>query len=152
MPTSNIDIARAFERLALLIELDGGDPFKIKAYKQAAFLVEGLDTQASDMLAQGRDLTEMPGIGKAIAAKIREMAETGTMAKLSEYEAKIPESLVELTKLPGLGPGRVHRLHKELGITGRAGLLDAARAGKIQQLKGFGKKIEAGIMEALEGD
>lgn len=152
MPVTNTDIARAFERLALLIEVDGGDPFKIKAYHQAAFLIEGLDTQASEMLAKGRDLTEMPGIGKAIAAKIQEMVETGTMAKLEEYKAKVPESLVDLTTLPGLGPGRVHRLHTELGVIDRAGLKAAAESGKIQELKGFGAKIVAGILKALQGD
>lgn len=149
MAATNADIARAFERLALLVELDGGDSFKATAYRQAAFVIEGLDEQVSDMLAGGRDLTELPGVGKAIAGKVRELVETGKMAKLAEYEAKIPESLIELTNIQGLGPGRVHRLHKELGVTDRAGLKAAAESGKIRELKGFGEKIEAKILEGI---
>ena len=150
MSVTNAEIARAFERLALLVDLDGGDPFKSRAYRQAAFVIEGLDEQASDMLAEGRDLTGLPGIGKATGAKIRELVETGTMSKLMEYEARIPDSMVELTELPGLGPGRVHRLREELGITDRKGLRQAAESGKIRAIKGFGEKIEARILEGLK--
>lgn len=150
MPVLNSDIARSLEKLADLIELEGGNPFRIRAYRNAARIVGELPRNVLAMTAAGEDLAELPGIGKDLAGKIETLAETGHIAVLDEMERKTPPGLLALLDVPGLGPKRVRLLYDRLGIRTLADLVAAAKAGKIHELPGFGEKSEKRILEEAE--
>ena len=150
MPVHNNDIAAGFEEIADLLEIDGANAFRVRAYRNAARLLRGLSTEVSDMIAEGRDLSKLSGIGKDLAGKIAEMAKTGSCGLLRELKHKHPPALTELLKLPGLGPGRVKTLYKKRGIRTLHQLHQAAKKGKLKGLPGIGAKIEQQILEALE--
>ncbi|MEJ5359532.1 MAG: helix-hairpin-helix domain-containing protein, partial [Desulfobacterales bacterium] len=145
----NSEIAAIFEEIADLLELQDENPFKIRAYRQAARVLRGLGTEAADLLAAGEDLRQLPGIGKELAAKIADILRTGTTAALERLRAEIPAALREMLRLPGLGPKRVRALYRELGLTTREELLPAAAQGRIRTLPGFGETLERQILEAL---
>jgi len=149
MPAHNADIAAIFEEIADLLEIQGENPFRIRAYRNAAREMQSLGVPASEMLAKGEDLTELPGIGDDLAAKIREIVETGKCKALEKLRAKFPPTITTLLKLPGLGPKRVKMLYDEIKVESIAALRQAARAGLIRELPGFGEKTEAAILEAL---
>ena len=134
MAVHNADISRIFTRLADLLEIEGANPFRVRAYRTAAQTIEDLPRSAADMIAAGEDLTKLPGIGKDLAGKIQEIAETGDLQALAEVEARTPSTLAVLTSIPGLGPKRVHALHEVLGITS---LEELARAVKEQKIRGL---------------
>jgi DNA polymerase (family X) len=150
MPVLNSDIARCLDKLADLIELDGGNPFRIRAYRNAARVVGELPRNVLAMAAAGEDLAELPGIGKDLAEKIETLAETGHIAVLDEMEQKTPPGLLALLDVPGLGPKRVRLLYDRLGIRSLADLVAAAKAGKIHEVAGFGAKIEQRILQEAE--
>jgi DNA polymerase (family X) len=150
MPVLNSDIARSLEKLADLIELEGGNPFRIRAYRNAARFVGELPRGVLAMTAAGEDLAELPGIGKDLAEKIETLAETGHIAVLDEMERKTPPGLLVLLDVPGLGPKRVRALYDHLGIRTLADLVAAAKAGKIRELSGFGAKTEQRILQEAE--
>ena len=150
MPVHNADIAAVFEEIADLLEIQGENPFRIRAYRNAARQMEAMGVPAADMVAGGEDLTELPGIGDDLAAKIEEIVKTGKCKALEKLRAKLPPTITTLLKLPGLGPKRVKVLYDKLDIKTIAQLRAAARAGKIHDLPGFGEKTEATIREALE--
>jgi DNA polymerase (family 10) len=102
------------------------------------------------MVAAGEDLTELPGIGKELTAKIQEILETGTVKTLIKLQQRIPKSVTEILKLPNLGPKRVRILYQDLKIKDLQQLSEAARQGRIRTLEGFGEKIEKAILEAVE--
>jgi DNA polymerase (family 10) len=145
----NADIAAVFEAIADLLEIEGGNPFRIRAYRNAAREVLSLGTPLADMAAQGRDLTELPGIGADLAGKIMEILATGTCRTLTQIQRRVPPQLVELLKLPGLGPKRVKTLYEKLRIDSVADLAAAARAGNVRALPGFGAKTEEKLVAAL---
>ena len=149
MPMHNADIAAVFDEIADLLEIQGENPFRIRAYRNAAREMQSLGVPAADMIAKGEDLTELPGIGDDLAAKIREIVETGKCKALEKLRAKFPPTITTLLRLPGLGPKRVKMLYDELKIESVATLREAARAGLIRELPGFGEKTEATILEAL---
>ncbi len=149
MPVHNTDIAEIFNQVADLLEIDGANPFRIRAYRNAARTIASLAQSAADMVTEGKDLTELPGIGKDLAQKIGEIVKTGTLSQLKELEGHVPPQLSRLMKMPGLGPKRVHTLHEKLGITTLEELKMAAEKGKISQLRGFGKKIEQMVLEEI---
>lgn len=146
----NADIARILNRLADLLEIEGANAFRVRAYRSAAQTVEGLPQQVSDMLAQGADLSALSGIGKDLAAKIATLVDTGTLPALSEAEQRTPRGLLELLRVGQLGPKRVKTLHDKLGIDSLEALRKAAREGKISALSGFGKKTEEKILTEAE--
>lgn len=149
MAVHNADISKIFTRLSDLLEIEGANPFRVRAYRTAAQTIDDLPQSATVMIAAGEDLTELPGIGKDLAAKIQEIAETGRLQVLAEVEARTPSTLAVLTSIPGLGPKRVHALHEVLGITS---LEDLARAAKEQRIRGlprFSAKLEAKIAEEI---
>ena len=146
MPVHNTDIAEKFSRLAEILEIQGANPFRIRAYRKAAQTIEGLPHSVASMLAEGADLSELPGIGKDLAAKIQEIVKTGHLSLLDLASSQLPGQLVELAKIPTLGPKRVKLLYDTLGIQDLKGLAKAARAGTIRQLHGFGPKIEEKIL------
>src|SRR3989344_739435 len=150
MSIHNADIAAIFDEIADLLEIQGENPFRIRAYRNAARQMESMGVPAADMVAKDEDLTELPGIGDDLAAKIREMVETGKCKALEKLRAKFPPTITTLLKLPGLGPRRVKTLYDKLKIKTLEQLKAAAREHKIRELEGFGDKTEATILEALE--
>ena len=150
MPVRNNDIADIFDQIADFLEIEGENPFRIRAYRNAAHTVSGLGPELKEMAAAGEDLTRLPGIGKDLAAKIHEILETGKARALVKLQKRIPETVVEMLKLPGLGPKRVRILYKTLKVKTLAQLRTAARKGRISELDGFGPKTEKAILEAIE--
>ena len=150
MPASNTDIAKVFDEIADLLEIQGENAFRIRAYRNAARSIEGLGESAGEILDKGEDLTELPGIGKDLAAKTREIVDTGTCAALEELRRQLPPTISTLLHIPGLGPKRVQALYRGLDISTPEQLYAAARDGDIRQLEGFGDKTEALILQALD--
>ena len=150
MPVHNTDIADIFEEIADFLEIEGANPFRVRAYRNASRTVSGLGSELKDMVAAGEDLTKLPGIGKELAAKICEILETGTAKALIKLQQRIPETVIEMLKLPNLGPKRVRVLYRDLKIKNLKQLSLAARKGRIRALEGFGEKTETAIAEAIE--
>lgn len=149
MPVHNADIAAIFEEIAELLEIQNENPFRIRAYRNAARQVEGMGVPVADMVAKGEDLTELPGIGDDLAAKITEIVATGQCKALEKLRKQVPPSITELLKIPGLGPKRVRALYDRLKVKSIDLLAKAAQAGKIRELAGFGAKTEQTILAAL---
>ncbi|MDK2849116.1 MAG: polymerase [Desulfuromonadales bacterium] len=150
MPIHNADIARIFKQVADLLEIEGANPFRIRAYRNAARTINDQTQSVASMLDESRDLTELPGIGDDLAAKIAEIVETGHLRMLKKMEKTTPENLTDLLQISGLGPKRVADLHEKLGIDNLQDLGEAARKKKIRSLKGFGKKLEQNILKEIE--
>ena len=149
MAVTNAEIAAIFDRIADLLSIQQDNPFRIRAYRNAARTVRGLAHSLSDMVQAGEDLESLPGIGKDLAAKIREIVRTGSLRKLRELEQAVPPGLVELLQVPGLGPKRLQALRDELGIQSLADLEQAAARGLIRNLPGFGAKTEANLLREV---
>lgn len=149
MPIHNHDIAAIFDKVADLLEIQGANPFRVRAYRNASRVVLGLSHNLADLVSRGEDLTELPGIGADLAGKIREIVQTGGLAQLRDLESRVPPSLIEMMRIGGLGPKRVAILHEKLGLSTIGELEQAARQGKIKELKGFGEKTEQAILEGL---
>ena len=150
MMIRNSDIAEIFDRIADYLEVEGDNPFKVRAYRNASRTIRGLGPEVKEMVAGGEELTELPGIGKELAAKILEILETGTAQALEKLKQNVPAGVIEMLKIPGLGPKRVSLLYHKLKIESLAALKEAAEAGRIQALPGFGAKTEQHIREAVE--
>ncbi len=150
MPVLNPDIARVFDEIADLLEIDNANPFRVRAYRNAARLIQGMSTDLYTMVEAGDDLKELPGIGEDLAGKIVEMVTTGRCSFLEKLEKQTPPALTELLKVPGLGPKRVKALWHELNVETVEHLARAAREGRIRGIPGFGEKTEARILETLQ--
>jgi DNA polymerase (family 10) len=150
MPITNIDIANIFEETADLLEIDGANPFRIRAYRQAAENIDDLGRSLAAMVAEGEDLTTIPGIGKDLAGAIRAMVETGTTPDLDQLRERIPPTLRALLRIPGIGPKKIKRLHAELGIASVEDLQRAVETHQLATLSGFGPKTEEKIARELE--
>jgi len=149
VPIHNADIAAIFEEIADLLEIEGANPFRVRAYRNAAREIEALGVSAAELVAKSEDLTELPGIGEDLAAKIREIVETGSCKALDKLRHELPPTITELLKIPGLGPKRVRALYDHLKVKTVEQLAKAAQAGKIHELAGFGAKTEQAILDAL---
>jgi DNA polymerase (family 10) len=150
MPTHNADITDIFTRVADLLEIEGANPFRVRAYRNAARTFGGLSQSAANWVADGRDLTQLSGIGDDLAEKVREILDTGKLKQLEELEKRLPSGLHELLRIQGLGPKKVKALHDGLDIGDPASLKKAAESGKVRELKGFGPKTEKNILEEIE--
>ena len=150
MPAHNAEIAAMLDRLADLLEIEGENPFKVRAYRNAALTVQGLSRSIADMVKAGETLTELPGIGDAIAKKLTEIVQTGHFTKLEQESRHIPATLTDLLKIPSLGPKRVHILFDKLKIKDEQDLESAVQNGKVRELDGFGAKTELKIREYLD--
>ncbi|MCX7897420.1 MAG: DNA polymerase/3'-5' exonuclease PolX [Rhodocyclaceae bacterium] len=150
MPIHNADIAAIFTEIADLLEIEGANPFRIRAYRNAARLVGDWPHEMATLIARGEDLTRLPGIGVDLAAKIREIVETGRCRALEKLRGELPPAITELLHIPGLGPKRVRTLWHDLDIETPEQLARAARDHRIRELPGFGPKIEANILQAVE--
>lgn len=149
MPVHNEDIAKIFEEMADLLEIEDANPFRVRAYRNAARTVRGLPRELSELVEEGRDLTKLPTIGKDLAAKIKEILATGRASALDKLHKEVPASLEVLLSIPGLGPKRVKTLYHELKIETLKQLEQAARAGSLHTLDGFGRKREQQILETI---
>jgi len=150
VPVHNQDIAAVFDEIADLLEIQGENPFRIRAYRNASRIVGDLGRELHEMVGQGDALTEIPGIGTDLAAKIKEIVETGNTTFLTKLRDQVPRGIPELLRLQGLGPKRVKALWKELKVESMADLKKVAGEGKIRGLAGFGPKMEENILKALE--
>ena len=146
---ANQAIAAIFNEIADLLEVEEANPFRVRAYRNAARMVEGMTEGVDAMLARGADLTALPGVGVDLAAKMREIVETGTCAMLTRVRTEVPSYVLQLLQLPGLGPKRARALQHELGITSLDELARAAAAHRIRELHGFGPRSEERLLEAL---
>jgi DNA polymerase (family 10) len=149
MPVHNADIAALFEEIADLLEIRNENPFRVRAYRNAARELQGLGIPVTDMLARGDDLTRLPAIGTDLAARIEEIVATGRCRMLDTLHRQVPHSVAELLKVRGLGPKRVRMLYQELEVLTLEQLARAARDGRIRELPGFGPKTEQLILEAV---
>ncbi|MFW6010261.1 MAG: DNA polymerase/3'-5' exonuclease PolX [Actinomycetota bacterium] len=146
----NTEVARQLAELAALTEIDEGDPnsFRVRAYQNAERAVRGLDRPVSELSAS--QLAQVKGIGKSIAAKIREYVDAGRISKLEQLREKHPRGQRELMRIPGLGPKTVQLLSDELGITDVDALAEAIEQGRLSDLPGMGEKTIANLSEAIE--
>ena len=150
MPVHNAEIEHIFDTLADLLEIEGANAFRVRAYRNAARVVGSQSQSMADMLANGKDLTRLPAIGEDLAGKIKTIVETGRLPLLEEVEERTPEALSYLTQISGLGPKRVKTLYQELKIDSLEDLERAVDAGRIRELEGFGEKTEGLIREGIE--
>lgn len=148
----NRDIARMFERVADLLEIQGANPFRIRAYRTASLTIEGIGTPLESLIGQddGKALQKLPGIGKDLAEKIVTIVRTGSLPMLAELSRHTPESLVTLLQIPGLGPKRAKLVHEALGVETIDQLQEAAAAGRLARIRGFGTATEQSILRAIE--
>ncbi|MGZ5410971.1 MAG: DNA polymerase/3'-5' exonuclease PolX [Solirubrobacterales bacterium] len=145
----NAEIAAALRELGTLYELDGADRFRVLAYKEAARTAT--DSPVSlEQLAKDGKLTELPGFGKTMAQKVETLIETGSIPSADKLKAKFPASLVDVTRVPGLGAKTARRLYDELGVKDLDGLREAAEQERIRDVKGLGAKVEENVLAALE--
>ena len=149
MTVHNAEVATAFEEMADLLEIEGANPFRVRAYRFAARTLRDLPVEVGEMVAKGEDLTSLPGIGDDLAGKIKEILATGTAAAIEAQRKRVPATLTGLLRIPGLGPKRVKRLAHELKIRSLSELQTAAQAGRVRTLAGFGEKTEQHILDAL---
>jgi DNA polymerase (family 10) len=150
MPVHNADIAAIFEEIADRLEIQGANPFRIRAYRNAARILGELPQEARMLLEKGEDLTRLPGIGDDLAAKIHEIVSTGRCSLLERLRRELPPAVTELLQIPGLGPKRVKALYHDLEVQTVEQLYRAARDGRIRALPGFGEKTELNILQAVE--
>ncbi len=150
MPVHNSDIATVLNQVGDMLDIKGENPFRVRAYQNAARTVSGLSQSVADMVKKGEDLSKLSGIGKDIAGKIKEIVETGTLQQLEILKSELPGELLDLLKMETLGPKRVKALYDELDIKNLSQLEKAAKDHKIQNLDGFGKKTEQKILNEIE--
>src|SRR6266403_2792313 len=141
-------VAEVFVNIATLLELKGENPFKSRAYSNAARALEGLSEPLQKLVTEER-LGEVKGIGESIQKKIHELIDTGKLAYYEELKAATPPGLVLMLEIPGLGPKKIKALHEELGIESVEQLEQACQAGKVAKLAGFGEKTQTNILEGI---
>src|SRR5436305_13403459 len=145
---TNTEIATALDELGELSELDGAAVYRVVAYRNAAKAVREATVSVLALARQGR-ATELPGVGAIIQEKVLALADDGQIPAAVKLRAKFPLGLIEITRLPGLGPKRARRLFEELGIDSLASLRAAAEQQRIRDPQGVGPKAEASILAAL---
>jgi len=150
MKLRNRDVAALFERLADLLEIEGDNPFRIRAYRNAAETIEGLSAPLGKLIADGTDLTQYPHVGREIADKLHTIAETGRLPALDEVAERVPPALADLMAIEGLGPKSVKAIYDHFRVGSRDELEALARAGRLRELSGFGAKKEAAVIDSIE--
>lgn len=143
------EVAAILKEMALMLEISGENVFKVRAHENAARVLEGLTGNLQE-LADSGELTAIKGIGKAIAEKIRALLETGTFREFEDLKASLPDGLLEIARIPGMGPKKVKAVYEELGVTSIAELEAACEADRVAGLKGFGKKTQDNIVKGIE--
>src|SRR3954467_1759928 len=146
----NAEIAAALRELGILYELDGADRFRVLAYREAARTVAQSPISIEQLAGEGR-LTELPNVGKTLAQKIETLIETGSIPSADKLKTKFPATLVEVTRVPGLGAKTAKRIYDEVGVENLTQLKEAAEQGRIAGMRGLGPKTEENILSSLEG-
>ena len=146
---TNAEIAAALDELGILYELDGAVKYRVLAYSTAAKAIRESPVSVAELAAQGR-ATEIPGVGKTLAEKIDALIETGEIPAAVKLKAKFPPTLIEVTRVPGVGAKTAKRLFEELGVASLEDLKAAAEAEKVRDVKGLGPKAEENVLAALE--
>ncbi len=146
---TNAEIAAALEELGVLYELDGAVKYRVLAYSTAAKAIRESPVSVAELAAQGK-ATDVPGVGKTLAEKIDALLETGEIPAAVKLKAKFPPTLIEVTRVPGVGPKTARRLFEELEIASMEDLKAAAETEKLRDVKGLGAKAEQNILAALE--
>ncbi|MBI4621459.1 MAG: DNA polymerase/3'-5' exonuclease PolX [Desulfobacterales bacterium] len=144
----NLEIARIFNNIADLLEIKGDNPFKIRAYRRAALNLESIAEDLATISARG-DLKEIPGIGKDLSQKIEEYLRIGSMSYYEELKREIPENLLDLMAIQGLGPKKAKLFHEALGITTIDELQEMAQSRQLQGLPGIKEKTEENILRGI---
>jgi len=144
----NQDIAKVFREIAIILELKGDNPFRIRAYQKAAQNIESLPFSLKDPLREGR-LEEIPGIGKDLAEKIKEIITTGKLRQHQTLKKSVPSGLIEMLSIPGLGPKTVKVIYEKLKISDIKSLEKAALAGRLKGLPGIKEKTEENILKGI---
>jgi DNA polymerase (family 10) len=150
MPVQNAEIAAMFDQAAELLEIRGENQFRVRAYRRAARVIEGLPQSVRSLLSGGRDLSDLPGIGKDLAGKIADIVKTGHFGLLDDLKKELPGELGDMATLPGLGPKRAKLLYDKLDVRTLDDLRRVLKTGRMRQLKGFGPIIAKKLSEALE--
>jgi DNA polymerase (family 10) len=146
----NSEIAAMLEQLADLLEIEGANRFRVRAYRNAAREIANLPREAADMLAEGINLADLPAIGDDLAGKIAEIVRSGHLALLQEVSARTPAGLSEIVALPGIGPKRAKLLHDELGVKDLYDLAAKIKSGGLVGLHGIGKTTVSNILRAID--
>lgn len=147
-PVTKREVVDTLEEIAILLELTGENAFKTRAYANAARTLQGLDRDLAELVAGG-ELRSLKGIGPALAEKIGMLVTTGRLPYLEELRAQVPPGLLELLRVPGLGPKRVREVYAKLGIASLAELEYAAGSRALQELEGFGEKLQGKILDGI---
>ena len=142
-------VAQILAEIGTLLELKGENPFKTRAYANAARILENLAEPLAKVVAEKR-LGEIKGIGEALERKITELVETGKLGYYDELKASIPPGLVELLAIPGLGPRKIQALNQKLGVDSVANLEAACQSGQVAALDGFGEKTQQNLLEGIQ--
>ena len=143
------EVAEIFEEMGALLELKGENPFRVRAYYNAARMVDGLSEDLSTLVKEER-LTDIKGIGKDLAAKITELYTTGKLKSYDELRSSMPQGLLEMLKIPGFGPKRAKIVYDKLKVDSVEKLEAACKTGKIAALDGFGEKSQQKILEGIQ--
>jgi len=149
MPVHNADIAAIFDEIADLLEIQGANPFRVRAYRNAARTVGEFGRDLATLIRKNQDLPKIPGIGEDLDRKIHEIASTGECGFLERLHKDLPAAITQLLHIPGLGPKKVKALYDQLQVDSVEDLRAAAEAGRIRGLAGFGEKTEQHILDAL---
>lgn len=149
MIVQNTEIRDIFNQVADLMEIKGENPFRIRAYREAARVIGGMSEQMARLVEAGEDLTQYRGIGKDLAEKIKEILDSGELSFLDNLKTEVPPSLLDILAIPELGPKKVAAIYHELGVTTTEELKAAAKKGQIAQIKGFGAKSQKKILNSL---
>jgi len=150
MPIHNSDIANIFEEIADLLQIDNANPFRVRAYRNAARMILGMNQELKILVERNEDLSKLPTIGKDLSAKIKEIVHTGQCQALNKLHQSHSADLTELLHIPGIGPKKVHALYHELDIHTPEQLLRAAKDGRLQTLHGFGDKTSLKLIKNIE--
>jgi DNA polymerase (family 10) len=150
MAVENAHIAAILDEIADLIELKGGNQFRVRSYRDAARTVRGMSRRIEDLIENDGDLSDLANIGEGTAEKIGEIVETGTCDRLEELRQDVPEELTELLDLPDVGPRTAMQLHQELGVDSLEQLKKACEEHKVRELDGLGEKTEEKILQGIE--
>ena len=145
----NIEIVRVLDEVADLLEIQQANPFRVRAYRNAVRTISAHASPLRKLVEQGADLTALPSIGKGMADNIRELVESGRLAMLEEMAAEIPPGLVELMRLPRVGPKKARKLWDELGVESIDDLEEVASEGRVAELPGFGVKTQDRILSGI---
>ncbi|MEJ7594470.1 MAG: helix-hairpin-helix domain-containing protein [Planctomycetaceae bacterium] len=142
-------IASHFELLADLLEIQSANPFRVRAYRNAARTISSTSESLDEMVRSERDLTELTGIGKDLARQIQEVVTTGKHAALEELRKQIPGGVLDMLRIQGVGPKKVSVFFNELGLKSLSDLKAACESGRLSKLKGFGRKTEESILQNI---